>query len=400
VHVLDRAGANVLQRARALRDLAKDVDIVFLHVYVEDIVPVMAFADKTGLPPIVFVVQADHQFWAGVSVCDAFLHLRESGIALSEQRRGVPRERTALLSIPLEPVTRTLSREAAKKQLGLAEDAVLLLSIARGVKYSPISGPGFPEVLERILARHPQAVVIALGPQSTGQWELAAQRTGGRLRALGQRSDTALFYQAADIYLDSFPFSSNTSLLEAGGYGVPLVSYFPYSSDSDVIGPGSPGLDDSLIRATDFEEYEGALARLIGSQDARIMIGEYTRDRIRRLHSGDEWRAQLDRVYQTISQFDLNAAAAAASVPRRPGETDLLLTRLYAGQAPLGWVIGWYGRHLPYHIRVRLLLRMMRIDRSFSFGMFLPHWLSHRVARWLKGWRRLPGMNRLLGATK
>ena len=73
------------------------------------------------------------------------------------------------------------------------------------------------------------------------------------------------------------------------------------------------------------------------------MIGEYTRTRIRGLHSGDEWRDQLYRVYQTISQLDLNAAAVAAPVPRRPGETDLLLTRLYAGQAPLGWVIGWYG---------------------------------------------------------
>jgi len=400
VHVLDRGGANALQRAQALRDLATDVDIVFLHVYVEDIIPVIAFADRAALPPIVFVVQADHQFWIGVSVCDAFLHLRESGIALSERRRGIPRQRTALLSIPLEPPTRTLTRREAKKRLGLPEDAVLLLSIARAVKYTAIDGPSFPEAAERILARHPEALLMALGPQRAGSWEAVELRTGGRLRALGQRSDTAIFYQAADIYLDSFPFSSNTSLLEAGGYGIPLVSYFPYSSDSDVLGPGSPGLDGTLIRATDLVEYEESVSRLIESGKARLALGRKTRHCIRQLHSGEAWQSQVDRVYRAVAQMALDGAAVSAGVPRRPGETDHLLMRLYAGQAPLGRVIGWYGRHLPYHIRVRLLRKMMCLDRTFSFSMFLPGWLNQRVASRLKGWRRLPGMGRLLGATK
>ena len=133
VHVLDRGGADPVQRARVLRNLARDVDVVFLHVYPEDVVPVLAFSDKAGLPRVVFVAHADHQLWVGVSVCDLFVHLRETGLLLSAERRGIPPSRMALLPIPLEPTIRTIDRADAKKQLGLREDTVLLLSAARPV---------------------------------------------------------------------------------------------------------------------------------------------------------------------------------------------------------------------------------------------------------------------------
>jgi hypothetical protein len=346
----------------------------------------------------VFVVQADHQFWIGKGISDLFVHLREAGASLSETRRGIERDRMAILPIPLEPVTRTVSRAEAKAELGISHDTVVLLSIARAVKYTPVAGPSFPEVAESILEKHQNAVLVAVGPSNTGEWLEASRRTQGRVRALGQRSDTALFYQAADIYLDSFPFTSNTSLLEAGGFGIPLVSYFPYSHDSDVIGPGSPGLSGTLIRATTLEAYRGSVSRAIEDEVFRLRTGERTKEHIRHHHGSDGWHHHLETVYRAIGQSATRVAVPGRRIGNRSEEVDVLLNRLYAGHAALGWVIGWYARRLPYRTRMLFLMRMLRVDRSFSFGMFLPKGFGEYLGRRLKGWRRLPWVARWLSA--
>src|SRR5690606_12343399 len=90
-----------------------------------------------------------------------------------------------------------------------------------------------------------------------------------RIIALGERIDTAAYYQAADIYVDSFPFGSTTSLLEAGSCGVPLVGLFPFSERSAILGPGTPALARCLIRVRALHDYHGVLSRLILDGDLR-----------------------------------------------------------------------------------------------------------------------------------
>ena len=79
VTVLDRAHGDVLARARALHELATHADVVILHIDPEDIVPVVAFGDRSGLPPILYLNHADHLFWLGVGIADLVVNLRRSG---------------------------------------------------------------------------------------------------------------------------------------------------------------------------------------------------------------------------------------------------------------------------------------------------------------------------------
>ena len=151
-HVLD--AEDVIGRARALRRIARNADVVFLHVYPEDVVPLIAFANRANLPPIAFVVQADHQFWLGVGISDLIVHLRDSGRVLSVARRGIGPERMGFLPIPLDHVRSQNSRARAKEKLGFPEDTVVLLSIARAFKYEPSCGPGFAEVAAIITEKH------------------------------------------------------------------------------------------------------------------------------------------------------------------------------------------------------------------------------------------------------
>ena len=398
IHHLDDAGADIRQRATKLREAALGVDAVFLHVYVEDIIPSLAFADTAGLPPIVFVMQADHQFLTGISCSNLVLHMRDSGAVLSQKRRSVKPDRLTFLPIPLDPVTRTQSRQTAKKALGLPEDAVLLLSIARAGKYAGSQPPSFAMAGVQLLQKYPHAHLIVLGPKEVGEWQTARELTQGRLKALGERSDTKTFYEAADIYLDSYPFSSNTSLLEAGGHGVPLVSLFGYSPDAAVLGAGTPALDRVLHVVHNADDYAATVGRLIESTADREEAGERTRQTIEHFHYGPGWQQHLEDTFVRLATAE-TTPATGAPVEERTTELDELLSRIFRGSAPIGVAIERRVRELPYFERLSLLRRLMAVDKSFGFGVFLPQPVEKILSPYLGGWRTHPLAKRLLART-
>ena len=129
VHSISRSRGGMLSRAQALRDLAADFDLVILHIYAEDVVPLVAFADKTGIPPVAFLDQADHTFSCGAGHADIYVGLRAAGIDLAIERRGVDPSRVCELPITLPPIDRTFSRAEAKRRMGWPDDSVVLLSI-------------------------------------------------------------------------------------------------------------------------------------------------------------------------------------------------------------------------------------------------------------------------------
>jgi hypothetical protein len=322
---------------------------------------------------------------------DVVAHPREAGAVLAERRRGIARARGALLPIPLVDAERACPVEEAKRRLGYAADTVVLLSIATAFKYRAIAGPSFLEALAPVLQAAPRAVLLVVGPEPEGAWAEAARATGGRLRALGRRADTAQFYDAADLYLDSFPFTSITSCLEAGSRGVPVVAFSPHPEAAPILGPGAPGLRH-VLQADDLGGYRSLLGDLIGDPARRAALGDATREAILGAHCGAGWAAGLQAVYR------LSAAAGRAPEPLgsdalEASTLDLLVHGLYARQAVgLAETIEGFIRPLPYATRLRALPRMLALDRAFSFGMFLPRGLERLVERHLKGWRALPGV--------
>ena len=67
--------------------------------------------------------------------------------------------------------------------------------------------------------RRTDALLLAAGPSPDADWMPAGERTGGRIRALGRLPEVTLLHEAADVYVDSFPFSSLTSLLKQAATG-------------------------------------------------------------------------------------------------------------------------------------------------------------------------------------
>jgi glycosyltransferase involved in cell wall biosynthesis len=314
--------------AKRLRQIAASADIVVLHISPDDAIPIIAFANKEQSPPILFLDHADHGFWLGASISDVVINLRSSGMRLAQERRGIEAERIALLPIILPPTQRTLSRAEAKRKLGFDENNLLLLSIARAPKYKTIDGINFGDAHVPLLEKYDNAVLVVIGPGNSEDWSAAVERVQGRIKIFPERQDTEVFYQAADIYVDSFPYTSITSLLEAGSYGVPLVSRYPYSDVSAVYGADAPGLDDNLIRTPNLEGYTAILSRLVEDEEFRLSLGKATQSKIAQTHTSTNWQKNLEKLYSRAATIP---PVNATLTPNKMliTELDVLLMRLF-----------------------------------------------------------------------
>ncbi|MDZ4873601.1 MAG: hypothetical protein CLLPBCKN_002997 [Chroococcidiopsis cubana SAG 39.79] len=380
IYVLNDRNGGIISRAKRLRECAATADIVVLHTWEYDVVPTIAFANKAQSPAIVYTNHGDHWFWVGAAVSDAIANLRESGMHLSQQRRGIEAKRNLLLATILEPACRKLSRSQAKQQLGIDENSIMLLSIARAVKYKTVDGVSFADAHVELLKRYDRAILVAIGPgHSDEDWSAAIQQTQGRIQVLGETKDTAVFYQAADIYVDSFPFVSITSILEAGSYGVPSVSRYPYSSDlCGVLGSDMPGLTGNLIRVRDLEEYTAVLSRLVEDEEFRLSLGEATRNKIAATHWGSHWQNALNELYSYVVALPKKTATLDLVDEMSLGEPDIFLPSV--NQTDIKTVMHWHMPLMPFKQRLQLWLNLVKKYgfRNNHLNFLLPEKLRSR----------------------
>ncbi len=377
IYQLNCRYGSLLEWAKQLRKLASNADLVILHVHNFDVIPMLAFAAKEDLPPICLLDHADHLFWLGAGISDLVISLRESGMALAKSRRMIDAERIVLLPIILDPIQRNISREMAKQELGLPQDCILLLSIARGIKYNTIDGISFADAHVSLLQKYRQAILIVVGPGDRPEWKSAIDQTEGRIKVFSETEHTSLFYQAADIYVDSFPFVSNTSLLEAGSYSSPLVSRYPYPSESSaVLGADMPGLTGNLIRVKSLEEYTNILSRLIEDKDFRQNLGESTRRKIEDTHWGKAWEASLQKVYSHAYNISKIPNPMYASDQMFVGEPDSLLQHVHDIDISRDDLIRWHLPLMPFSERLYYwdFLRKKYGFRNTPVNLLMSEW--------------------------
>lgn len=360
IYLLDEATDNITSIAKRLYECSLDAYIVVIHTWEFDVVPTIAFANKKNSPPIIYVNNGDHWFWVGVSISDVVANLRESGMHLSAERRGIESERNMLLPTILEPLQRTLSRSEAKQLLGIDQNFTLLLSIARAAKYRTVDGTSFADAHVQLLKQHEQAILIVVGPGNGNEdWSEAIRQVDGRIRVYGETKDTAIFYQAADIYVDSFPFVSITSLLEAGSFGVPLVSRYPYSSNAcATLGADMPGLSGNLIRVKDIDEYTTVLSGLVENQAFRLDLGQATKSKIEAIHWGEGWQNALNKVYHQAVTLPVVVPPLASVEKVSLNEPDVFLPSVNGIE--INKVMQSHLPYMPLRHRLFMWLGMVR----------------------------------------
>jgi hypothetical protein len=294
---LDGRYRSHFQRAAALRQICHEADVVVVHAREDDIQPTLALAVTTQ--PCVVVNHASHVFWAGVSIARTTLHLRRSAQDVAITRRGLPADRGFVVNRPLAFPEVDVRRAEARAHFGLVDGQVVIATAARGNKYEPLDGgDSLVQLLVREVKTHPQLIVLAAGPRAEGQWLSAQGVTAGRIRALGPLRTVGSLLAAADIYIDSFPLSSTTSLLEAGAYGLPLVSYRGHGPGCEVLSADPPAIEDEVLYPKTPDEFHRVVSELAASAEVRESRGALLREMIAATHSSAAWQNVVESLYE------------------------------------------------------------------------------------------------------
>jgi glycosyltransferase involved in cell wall biosynthesis len=371
---LSSSRGGLLARATALRRLMAEADIIVLHVHPYDTLPILALAAWVDRPPVLFMNHADHVFWVGATVSDVVVNIRDSAACLASERRGVEASRLALLPIPIDLPEQSPSRMEARKALGLDAGEVVALSVASSYKFEPDGALDFIETLIPLLTRVPNLTVLAVGPSPQGRWAAAEVRSRGRLRALGVRSDVDLLYRAADLYVDSLPLGSLTSLLEAGSHGLPLIT-LGGRPGAEILTADLAGLEDVLLVADDPDAYARSVIALSGDRDARVHTGERTRQCIGAVSSGEGWLRQLESVYaRALTLRSEGRPPTVTSVPPRFGYLDHRLAELHRSSSGLDQAIKAQLRFAPPWRRVAIAAGLWGAGRPVGARAMAPDW--------------------------
>lgn len=283
-----------IERAKQLREYAiRRADVFVLHMHPNDpIINLALFGMKEQLPVFMFN-HADHVFSLGVGVCNGVLDFRKSGQDLSSRYRGV---NSAIIPLPMVVEERggqdrRKLRCEARKRLNIDLEGFVALTIGDEYKYKSALGCSFIECVRRMLKSEADLTLIAVGIPDKNEWTALASESQNRFVPIGSVLDKSVlndYYVAADIYMEGFPFSSLTAMIDAGLYCLPIQRMrnvkLPILSGDDV------ALDGLVGVATNCDEYVAGVRQLMEMKpDARERSGVAIRDSIKICHCGEMW---------------------------------------------------------------------------------------------------------------
>jgi hypothetical protein len=354
--LIDLREPDLIQRAAVLRALWRDgATCVIDTTHPYDAVPLLAFGVEHGAP-VYLMNAADHVFWLGVAIADVVIDIRASGQVCSQQRRSV--RRSELLPIPLVEPSTNIDRVAARRALGMPDEACVLLTVASAYKYTPMPPWSFMQAVGAVMERRPQPHLVAAGPKDQPEWQPLRNRFPDRVHLLGEVADLQPLHAAADIYLDSFPFASLTATLEAGLAGLPL--HLPFNPVAPLMSNGDPSLVDVPSYA-ELADYVDALVNLVGLPAQWTTIGQSIADRIRELHGGSAWMQRANEIIHSGGDH----AIVLPNPPQAAEAADLRWVEFQTNVRFLPTMgVGLFGfkefrRRLAYSGRIQSAVRLL-----------------------------------------
>lgn len=361
---LDKPNDDLIQRALKLRGIAQDwADTIVIHSHPMDPIPTLAFS-VDNLPPVILFNHADHVFWIGSSVADCIADHRKSGRDLTLSRRGIGKSQ--ILPIPLERCKNEYSYRTAREKIGIPSNKIVLLTVASAYKFQQCGNFDFIDILGDIVCNDNRLMLIAVGPQNDGKWNKFDQISNGRVKAIGPQENIGLYYAAADIYVNSHPLGSTTSMLEAGMEGKAIIglqnSIAPMFSGDDI------SLDIHNIMFENQSDFQTALRSLVDDCERRNSLGDMLSDQITKDHTSHSWLEYLNNIYDILpSKHYIQKMNSSNDTIK---ETDLFLAwfdKLAHGTNAFRNSISANGRYLPTVERMGLLIKGITDER---YGFF------------------------------
>jgi hypothetical protein len=267
---------SITAKAATLRRIASELDVVVLFTHPNDPIPVLALGCG-DLPPVVFDNHAHFFFSLGASVSDLVVSHAEYMCERSKERRFA--RETFLLPIRYSRYAHLLGKPvdkvAAKAGLGLRPEESCLVSIVLGsTVFASSGGDNFFETADEIVKRHPKVHLFLIGIDDEHEYSKRyLSLETGRIHCLGIVPDPLQYYQAADIYLDAFPYPSMGALVESITYGEACPLLF-YGSHRGLLNSGNIFASEVDLNTVDSADYFARLEELLDSEEKRRAIVE------------------------------------------------------------------------------------------------------------------------------
>ncbi|HRK62977.1 MAG TPA: hypothetical protein PLN53_01195, partial [Terricaulis sp.] len=235
--------------------------------------------------------------------------------------------------------------------------------------------------------------LIVVGGDEQPNWAPYFEKFGDRLQSLKPTPNPRIYYEAADIYVDSYPFVSSTSMMEASGHGAPAVSIFTHPDDVRITAINHFALVGNTWQARSFDEYRAMLEKLIGDAALRESMGAKACEAVAAAHNPPGWNAWMEAVYARAAELpplDNRSMLAMKDAPNF-GELDVRHEDLFGGNWPIEQYVKSYIGVMPFGQRLKLW-RELKAKGMFSNprrapAFLLPEW-GKRMVR--DGWLNLP----------
>jgi len=284
------SGLSWLQAAAQIRSRSLEFDAVVLNIYPNDPLPNLALHDQPR--PVLFFRHSEHAFNLGLDVARVLADLRSVGNEMSV-RFGPKAPRKVRLPLPLNDEALTPGGKVdARRKLGLPVDALIVLTIGWPYKFVPRWGYSFASVVQSLCEANSRVHIVAVGLTESEPFPGLGQSTGGRFLPVGvveDREILELFYRAADIYLDAYPCSSLTALLDAARHGIPVQRL--YNRHLCLLWGEDPGLDSVMRGASTQDEFiQTVLEWLEWPEEKRLELGSRFRKALLQDHCGASWK--------------------------------------------------------------------------------------------------------------
>jgi hypothetical protein len=290
----------------------------------DDIIPTLAFGDGSSQSQIFLYNHADYRFWVGASLPAKFLELRKWGQSLSFHSRGI--SKSQIIGIPTDPtsVITDAARSKARNELGLNEGSKLILTVGNSKKYIDFAPTSFPQLVSELLKGHPDRIFIGVGPRISDNrgWRDLLNDFPNRVKIIPEvpASSLALYLDAADLGLDSYPLNGGNIAWEMLGRGTPYLTLLGVGGHTDEV------TDSEFCFEGRREFIEGANKVLLASGTSYREDAIELHTKVMRAGGPEAWR---EKMLAIVSQ-DAFADPFELTVP------DLKLLDLYL-VAEAGW---------------------------------------------------------------
>ena len=368
---------DALARAARLRTLAADADIVICHLQPDDPVVAVAFGAGYAGAPVAVFDHADHLFGIAPTRASQVVDFRPIGTLLSTRARGYAPGVVTELPLLVPAGDAVGDRASARRRLGVDDVDVLIVTVARAIKFHDTSiRPTFADLVRTAMEADPRITLCVVGATEHDEpWPRLRSRYPGRIHAVGPTPDPHAYLAAADIYLDPFPFSSLTSLLEASAVGLPVLSYDGHRGLTAALGIADFVADDE-DRPRSIGAFADRIRALAVDAGMRRLAGARARETFRALAPETAWRSRLEELYHRMQRAEGRAALGATPAPDPDQDmTDYGSALLAVEQRiPLLWTISAGIPHLDRRDRLRWRARTLafRLARKALRNAQLP----------------------------